>query len=257
MSVTDFADPRPAPTRMRWLRAELVDAWLETRTARTLVLDVPGWPDHLAGQHVDVRLTAEDGYSAQRSYSIASEPSATRLQLTVERVTGGEVSGYLVEVMRPGDQLELRGPIGGWFAWHPVSQRPALLVGGGSGIVPLMSMIRHRARTDSAAPFRLVYSVRTPDHVYFAGELAGLADTHEWLEMDILHTRSAPSTDPRGAARVNERDLAGAVSGSDHEPPVSFVCGPTGFVENAAGLLVRLGHDPSTIRTERFGPTGA
>jgi ferredoxin-NADP reductase len=216
----------------------------------TLVFDVPEWPGHLAGQHVDVRLTAEDGYRAQRSYSIASAPDGDRVELTVQRVADGEVSPYLADVLEPGDQIELRGPVGGWFVWSPLRTDPVLLLAGGSGIVPLMAMVRTRRAAGAAAPFRLVYSVRTPADRYYAGELDR---PDPGLAVDHLYTRAAPPGGPRPVGRLTRADLAVPAPA---EGPDCFVCGPTGFVEAAADLLVDLGHDPARIRTERFGPTG-
>ena len=235
---------------LRWLPAQLVDSRMETATARTLVFDVAGWQGHAAGQHVDVKLTAEDGYSAQRSYSLASTPREDRLELTVQLVSGGEVSTYLVEVMEAGDQLELRGPVGGWFTWSPPGDAPVVLVAGGSGIVPLMAMLRTRARAGDRAPFHLVYSVRTPDHVFYADELHRLAEADDSLVVRIVHTRSAPPHEPRGAGRLAEADLDVPAGGT------AFVCGPTGFVEASARLLMSRGFPADHIRTERFGPTG-
>jgi ferredoxin-NADP reductase len=221
--------------------ATLRDRHAESPSAVTLAFDVPDWPGHLAGQHVDVRLTAEDGYRAQRSYSIASAPGAEALELTVQRVDDGEVSPYLTDVLGIGDPVELRGPVGGWFVWRPEDPSPVLLVGGGSGIVPLMAMVRTRRATGATAPFRLVYSVRSPADRLYAAELAGAS---------VLYTRSAPTCEPRPPGRLTRADLAGAA------PSDCFVCGPTGFVEAVADLLVDLGQDPDRIRTERFGPTG-
>ncbi|MFD4702146.1 ferredoxin reductase [Streptomyces niveus] len=237
---------------LRWLVAELVDRRAESRTARTLVFDVPGWPAHLAGQHVDVRLTAEDGYSTQRSYSVASAPDGDRVELTIQRVADGEVSPYLMDVMEPGDRVELRGPIGGWFVWRPERDEPVLLVGGGSGIVPLMSMVRTRGVVGGRAPFRLLYSVREPDDRLYAPELL------RWgpgLDTEYLYTRAAPPEHPRPVGRLTAEDLVRGGWPADRRP-MCYVCGPTGFVENAATLLTALGHDPDRIRTERFGPSG-
>jgi len=232
----------------------------ETATARTIVLDVPGWPGHLAGQHVDVRLTAEDGYSTQRSYSIASAPdgqAGRQLELTVQRLADGEVSPYLTQTLAVGYPLELRGPIGGWFVWDPAgaAAAPVLLVAGGSGVVPLMAMIRERAAAGSRAPFRLIYSVRDPGALLYAGELAQREQAGDGLEVRYVYTRTAPpgSTEPTG--RINATTLASAGWPPDKSPAV-FVCGPTGFVEAAADLLVRAGHGASAIKTERFGPSG-
>ncbi len=217
------------------------------------MLDVPGWPGHLAGQHVDVKLTAEDGYSAQRSYSIASAPDGARLELTVQRIADGEVSPYLTEVMEPGDPLELRGPIGGWFVWRPAAApAPLLLVAGGSGIVPLMAMIRAHAAAGSEVPLRLIYSVRTPADAIYAPELTERSQATE-LAITYLHTRTGPPGMPTG--RISAAVVADA-AWPPRASPAIFICGPTGFVETAANLLVAAGHDPATIRTERFGPTG-
>lgn len=249
---TPSAPQRPAP--LPWLHARLEDAWLETRTARTLVLDVPGWPGGDAGQHVDVRLTAADGYSAQRTYSMSSAPEPGRLAVTVQRVGDGEVSPYLVEVMEPGDECEVRGPVGGWFRWSPDLPEPVLLVAGGSGVVPLMSMVRSRVRSGSSAPFHLVYSARTPDHVFFTNELHALTQTTPGLVVDRLYSRGGLPDDARPPGRIRADDLPRAADFA--VPPRVFVCGPTEFVETAAGLLMERGHAMEAIRTERFGPTG-
>jgi ferredoxin-NADP reductase len=245
------------PGRLNWRVATLADARDETATARTLVLDVPGWPGHLAGQHVDVRLTAEDGYSTQRSYSIASAPDGTRLELTVQLIADGEVSPYLTEDLAPGDPLELRGPIGGWFAWRAADPRPLLLLAGGSGVVPLMSMIRTHAQAGSQVPVRLIYSTRTPADVIYATELAERVRVSP-LTVTYLYTRASLSmTDdpPRSyAGRLNATVLA-ATAFPPQANPAIFVCGPSGFVETASDLLVKAGHPPGTIKTERFGPT--
>ncbi|SPL93687.1 Flavodoxin reductases (ferredoxin-NADPH reductases) family 1 [[Actinomadura] parvosata subsp. kistnae] len=238
--------------RLTWRPAELVAAAAETASARTLRFRVPGWPGHLAGQHVDVRLTAEDGYTAQRSYSMAAPADGDLVELTVETVTDGEVSPYLVEELRVGDQVELRGPVGGWFVWRPESTAPVLLVGGGSGIVPLMSMIRARRQAGSRAPFRLLYSLRDPDRRYYADELRR---PDPGLDVTYLYTRSAPEHVSRPARRIMLDDLAEGGWPASFEPDC-YVCGPTGFVEAAADLLLALGHAPERIRTERFGPTG-
>jgi ferredoxin-NADP reductase len=245
------------PGRLNWLVATLVSTRHETSTARTLVLDVPGWPGHLAGQHVDIKLTAEDGYSVERSYSIASAPDGTRLELTVQRIADGEVSPYLDEVLEPGDPLELRGPIGGWFAWHPESAAPLLLLAGGSGIVPLMAIIRTHGEVKSQVPVRLIYSVRSPADAIYASELAERTASSP-LTVTYLYTRAAP---PGGrAGRINAdriAELTAAVPATlPAAKPAIFACGPSGFVEAAASLLVDAGHDPATVKTERFGPTG-
>ncbi|MFI6013328.1 ferredoxin reductase [Streptomyces sp. NPDC051243] len=249
------AVPGRLKTPLTWQSARLAGLRDETRTARTLVFDVPGWSGHLAGQHVDVRLTAEDGYSTQRSYSLASAPDGERIELTVQRVPDGEVSPYLVDVMEAGDLVELRGPVGGWFVWRPADTRPVLLVGGGSGIVPLMAMIRTRRSLGSRTPFRLIYSVRTPEDRYYASELRIAQPGDGGLDVTHLYTRHTPEGWPRPAQRLQLADLQTHGWPPEFEP-ICFVCGPTGFVETAAAQLVALGHDPRQIRTERFGPTG-
>jgi ferredoxin-NADP reductase len=236
----------------------------ETATARTLVLDVPGWRGHRAGQHVDVRLTAEDGYQAQRSYSIASPPEqpagAPRLTLTVERLPDGEVSPYLVDELRPGDQLELRGPIGGYFVWEAALGGPLLLVAGGSGVVPLMAMLRHRAATGSTAPACLLYSSRSDEEIIYRAELERLATGGSAARGALRVVHTLTRTQPPGWAgysRRVDRDMLAEVAWPPAERPHVFVCGPTGLVEAAAAALVDLGHEPARVKTERFGPTGA
>jgi ferredoxin-NADP reductase len=237
--------------RLRWRASTLVEQRVETSSATTLVFRVPGWPGHLAGQHVDVRLTAEDGYSTQRSYSIASA-DGERLELTVQRVPDGEVSPYLIEGLEVGDQVELRGPVGGWFVWRPEQTEPVLLIAGGSGVVPVMAMIRARRAAAGRAPFRLIYSVRTPEDRMYLSELRR---GDPGLDTTFLYTRRAPDEWSRPPARLDVRDLTAAGWPPDFEPTV-YVCGPTGFVEHAADLLVDLGHAADRIRTERFGPSG-
>ena len=230
----------------------------ENARAATIVLDVPGWPGHLAGQHVDVRLTAEDGYQAQRSYSIASAPDGDRVDLTVVEVDDGEVSEYLTTIVAAGDQMEVRGPVGGWFIWRPDAPgpfRPVMLVAGGSGLVPLMSMIRVRAESATRVPFRLVYSVRDSGSLLYREELDRLSRKDGGLHVTFAFTRTAPPGSAWRTGRITARLLAEAGWPSVDEPDV-FVCGPTGFVESAANLLVDLGHDPQRIRTERFGSPG-
>jgi ferredoxin-NADP reductase len=240
---------RATDRAIRWRVAEVRDAIRETPSATTLVLDVPGWPRHRAGQHVDLRVTAEDGYQAQRSYSIASAPEDEDVAVTVERLDDGEVSPYLVDEAQPGDQLELRGPVGGWFVWTAADGGPLFLVAGGSGVVPLMAMLRHRARSGSDAEARLLLSARREQDVIYARELAQL------VEPAITYTREAPAGWAGYARRVDRAMLAEAGFPPDRRPRV-FVCGPTGFVEGVAHELVALGHDASRIRTERFGATG-
>jgi ferredoxin-NADP reductase len=244
---------RPGPP-IRWQTATVRDVVTETPRARTVALDVPAWPGHRAGQHVDVRLTAEDGYQAQRSYSIASAPELDALELTVELVDDGEVSPYLVQELAPGDQLEVRGPIGGHFSWSAEQGGPLLLVGGGSGLVPLMAMVRHRAARRSDAETRLLVSARTPEDLLYAHELDGLAPA-DGLTIAYTYTRAAPDGWTGWARRVDAAMLEelGPPAGSQ---PRCFVCGPTPFVERVAGLLVAAGHPPARIHAERFGPTG-
>jgi ferredoxin-NADP reductase len=242
--------------RLNWRVAQVLAVRDESATARTLVLEVPSWPGHLPGQHVDVRLTAEDGYSAQRSYSIASAPDGNSVELTVQRLDDGEVSPYLTEVLRPGDPLELRGPVGGWFVWRPEEEAPALLTAGGSGVVPLMAMIRTRIALGGRTPMRLIYSTRGPDTLLYRDELRRLSGQDPALRLDLVYTRSAPDgwSGPVGrldAARLTELGWPPA------DRPVCFVCGPTGFVEAVANLLIDQGHDPQRIKTERFGPSGS
>ena len=235
-----------------WRLATITDIREETVAARTLVLDVPAWPGHVAGQHVDVRLTAEDGYTAQRSYSLASPPST--VELTIQRVPRGEVSTWLCDVAMVGDQFELRGPVGGYFTWTPERTEPVLLVAGGSGVVPLMAMVRSRAAAGSRVPFRLVYSVRDPDSIYYAEELVRRVRDDQGLDVTLVYTRQTPPGWSRPAGRLDAVVLAEAGWPADLEPLV-YVCGPTGFVEAAAQLLVSAGHDAARVRTERFGPT--
>jgi ferredoxin-NADP reductase len=228
----------------------------ETPTARNITLEVPDWPAHAAGQHVDVRLTAPDGYSAVRSYSIASAPnSERRVDLTIERLPEGEVSPYLTQEVAIGDQLELRGPIGGWFVWRTQQTEPIQLVAGGSGIVPLMAMIRSRAAAGSTSPFRLLYSVREPGAVWYRDELQALTDHDSSVALTYAYTRAAPKDWPRPPGRIDAALIAQTTWPSNLFP-TCYVCGPTSFVERASSLLIASGNDPERIRTERFGPTG-
>jgi ferredoxin-NADP reductase len=252
-----------AAPRIVWRAANVIEVVQETREARTLVLDVPGWPGHRAGQHVDVRLTAEDGYQAERSYSIASAPEEPHLSLTIERLDDGEVSPYLSDELRAGEKLELRGPIGGYFVWDVATGGPLLLVAGGSGIVPLMAMLRHRDKalstTDAAArhrlPVRLLYSSRRWDDVIYRDELARLAERDTTLEVSHTLTREQPDG-WTGFKRRIDRAMLEAVAWPASEQPRVFVCGPTALVEAVATNLVGLGHQPALVKTERFGPTG-
>lgn len=222
---------------------------------RSLVLAVPGWPGHLAGQHVDVRLTAEDGYQTQRSYSIASAPDGERLTLTIERLDDGEVSPYLAGELRAGDKLELRGPIGGYFVWEVALGGPLLLVAGGSGICPLMAMLRLRQAAGSAVPTRLLYSSRSLEDVIYRDELDRLVATGSGLAVIHTLTRSVPEG-WQGLHRRIDTAMLSTVAWPPAERPLIFVCGPTPLVESAAESLVNLGHEPAHIKTERFGPTG-
>jgi len=265
-----ISGPRP------WLVGTVKALTDETATARTLALDAPGWPGHLPGQHADVRLTAEDGYTAQRSYSIASAPMADRLELTVQRLDDGEVSPYLAGFAEPGDQFDLRGPIGGWFTWSPPPEpaepaepsepaatesvepagaelKPLMLLAGGSGIVPLMSMIRAHGAAQSKVPVGLIYSVRSPSDVIYASELSERSVSSP-LSVTYLYTRAAHRGVPPG--RINAAVIATSAFPPDSSPDI-FVCGPSGFVEAATSLLVEAGHEEGSIKTERFGPTGS
>jgi ferredoxin-NADP reductase len=241
--------------RLNWRLGEVVELIDETPRVRTIVLDVPNWPGHRAGQHVDVRLTAEDGYQAQRSYSIASAPESARLILTVERLSDGEVSPYLVDELRPGDALELRGPIGGYFVWEANTSGLLLLVAGGSGIVPLMAMLRHRAASSSTVAARLIYSSRTWEEIIFRDELERLAGQPDGPEVIHTLTRTQPPGWTGYARRVDGQMLAETIW-SPTNMPATFVCGPTSFVETVSRTLVMLGHEAKRIKTERFGPTG-
>jgi ferredoxin-NADP reductase len=238
--------------RLSWQLAEVVELRDETPRARSIVLAAPEWQGHRAGQHVDVRLTAEDGYQAQRSYSIASAPEDEHLVLTVERLEDGEVSPYLVDELRAGDQLELRGPIGGYFVWETELGGPLLLLAGGSGIVPLRCILRHRAAAGSAVPARLLYSSRSLAEVIYRDELERAADG---VDVRLTLTREQPEG-WTGYARRIDGVLLAELAWPAGESPLTYICGPTAFVETAASALVQLGHEPQRIRTERFGPTG-
>ena len=242
------------PGRLTWQLARVVELIDETPATRSIVLDPPAWPGHRAGQHVDVRLTAEDGYQAERSYSIASAPEDEHLVLTVERLDDGEVSPYLADELRPGDELELRGPIGGYFAWEATLGGPLLLLAGGSGIVPLRSMLRHRSAVESTIPARLLYSSRSLDEVIYRDELDRLGADGA-VDVRFTLTREQPEG-WRGYKRRIDEELLREVAWSPDDRPLVYVCGPTAFVELAATTLVQLGHEPGRIRTERFGPTG-
>jgi ferredoxin-NADP reductase len=242
--------------RTLWRLADVVEVVPETPRTKSLMLEVPGWEGHKAGQHVDVRLTAEDGYQAQRSYSIASAPEDERLVLTVDRLDDGEVSPYLTEVLMAGDKLELRGPIGGYFTWEARREGgPLLLVGGGSGVAPLMAMSRHRAAAGSEVPTRLLYSSRSYEAIIYRKELEDLAARDSSLEVIHTLTRSRPQDWSSYDRRIDAEMLA-EVAWRPDESPLAFVCGPTPFVEAVGSALVDLGHDPARVKTERFGATG-
>jgi ferredoxin-NADP reductase len=241
--------------RLTWRGASVAETRHETPRTRTLVLDVEEWEGHRPGQHVDIRLTAEDGYQAQRSYSIASAPEDEQLVLTVERMEDGEVSPYLVDELRPGDQFELRGPIGGYFIWEAAFGGPLLLLAGGSGIVPLRCMLRHRAAARSDAPARLLYSSRRLSEVIYRDELERLA-AGDGVGVYFTLTREQPP-DWAGYARRLDPALLTEVAWPANERPLTYICGSNAFVETAANTLVELGHDAGRIRTERFGPTGS
>jgi ferredoxin-NADP reductase len=249
------AVPGRLSSRPGWRVARLVERRAETDTASTLVLRVPDWPGHLPGQHVDLRLTAEDGYQAARSYSISAPADGDVVEVTVQRVPDGEVSPYLVEVFSIGDPIEVRGPVGGYFVWRMTDPAPVLLVGGGSGIAPLMAMIRARRAAGSRVPFRLIYSVRTERDVYYADELRRRARDDQGLDVAYVYTREVPAGAPGPARRITVADV-NTHGWPPQLEPACFVCGPTGFVETVADMLVALGHQPRRIRTERFGPTG-
>jgi ferredoxin-NADP reductase len=241
-------------TPIAWRLGTVREVVPETPRAHTIALDVPDWPGHAAGQHVDVRLTAEDGYQAQRSYSIASAPEDERLALTVERIDDGEVSPYLVDELRAGDQFELRGPIGGHFTWRERDGGPLLLLGGGSGLVPLMAMLRHHAARRSAVDARLLVSARAREDILYRDELERLAAADS-VGAHYTLTRERPDG-WTGFDRRVDADMLVAVGPAAEQRPLAFVCGPTPFVERVADLLVALGHSPQAIHAERFGPTG-
>jgi ferredoxin-NADP reductase len=243
------------PSRIQWVTAEVREIAVETPRVKTLRLEVPGWRRHVPGQHVDVRLTAEDGYQAQRSYSIASPPEEDGVALTIERLPDGEVSMFLTDELRVGDQLELRGPLGGYFTWTVEQGGPLALIAGGSGVVPLMAMIRHRAARASSIPTHLLCSSRTKEDVIYRDELARLAERNDGLEVTHTLTRGAPEGWRGETRRIDRRMLLEALPGANARP-LAYVCGPTPFVESVATLLVSIGHAPERIRTERFGPTG-
>jgi ferredoxin-NADP reductase len=242
------------PGRLNWRVGTIADVIPETARVHSLVIDCPDWPGHLAGQHVDVRLTAEDGYQAQRSYTIASSPEDDRLMLTVERLEEGEVSPYLFDVLQTGDSLEFRGPIGGYFVWQASLGGPLMLIAGGSGVVPLRAMLRHRAAMQSGTPTRLLYSARSMSEVIYRDELTRLAGNED-VDVAFTLTRDWPG-DWTGFRRRIDVELFREIVWPPGDRPLVYICGPTAFVDTAASVLVQLGHDPARIRTERFGPTG-
>ncbi|KQM81537.1 oxidoreductase [Agromyces sp. Leaf222] len=270
---------RPSVPRSGWHPATVVANTPETTSAARLELEVEGWPGNAAGQHLDVRLTAPDGYTATRSYSIASSGPATgdvtRVVLAVDRVPDGEVSPFLVDVARAGDRVEVHGPLGAFFVWQPAAAsaaaagsgesdaaggpvpsapRPVQLIAGGSGVVPFVAMAQAHADADDATPFRLLYSVRTPADVFFAPEFERLVSASAPFRLDLVYTREAPAGWPMAPARITREALAEAVLPAS-DAPLVYVCGSTGFVERVASWLIELGHDARAIRTERFGGT--
>jgi ferredoxin-NADP reductase len=237
--------------RLTWQVATVEEVVEETPRAKTLVLDVPDWPGHRAGQHLDIRLTAEDGYRAEREYSIASAPGE-QVAITVERLDDGEVSPYLADELRAGDALELRGPVGGYFVWGPEDGGPLLLAAGGSGVAPLRAMLRHRLLSGSDVPVRLLYSSRSLDDVIYRAELDGTSDG-----VEVIHTLTREQPPGwQGYSRRVDAALLGEVAWPAHENALAFVCGPTSFVETVASGLVTLGYPPQRVKTERFGATG-
>ena len=239
-----------------WQAATAVSFRNETENVRTIEFAVPEWSGHLAGQHVDIRLTAEDGYQAERSYSIASAAGpGNRIELTVERLADGEVSSFLTEVLVVGDSLELRGPIGGHFTWEPADTAPLMLIAGGSGVVPLMSMLRTRTQARNEVPARLLYSSRTVVDIIYRQELERLVANGDGFSLTHTLTRASPAG-WLGESRRVDREILARHSFPATRAPRIFICGPTSFVEAVADQLVFLGQDPSAIKTERFGPTG-
>jgi ferredoxin-NADP reductase len=252
MTVTDAPS---SSKRLEWQLAEVRDVVIETYRVKSLLLLASGWQGHLPGQHIDVRLTAENGYQAQRSYSIASPPEDDLLSLTVERVDDGEVSPYLVDELRVGDRLELRGPIGGYFVWTAEKSGPLWLIAGGSGITPLMAMLRHRDRLPSRTPALLIYSSRSLEDIIYRDELDAMVGRDANLRVVPALTRQQPKAWTGHRGRIDRATLAAHCFPPAQRPAI-YVCGPTTFVESISGLLVELDYDPSSIKTERFGPSG-
>jgi ferredoxin-NADP reductase len=245
--------------QLQWQLGKVVEIRLETPKVKSLILDLPDWTTHLPGQHVDVRLTAEDGYQAQRSYSIASPPEDKFLMLTVERIDDGEVSPYLTDELRVGEQIELRGPIGGYFVWNAREEKsdgsPLFLVAGGSGIVPPMAMIRHRANSNSKVPTKLLYSSRSYAEVIYREELDHISANDSSLHVIHTLTKRQPQNWMSYGRRIDRAMLADT-AWRPAEKPIAFTCGPTALVETVANHLLELGYEPERVKTERFGPTG-
>lgn len=253
-SLPPGVPPEP-PIPGAWRPARLASKRRETARAATLAFDVVPWPGHRPGQHVDVRLTAEDGYHAERSYSIASPPEDMGVEITVDRLNDGEVSPFLVDDMQDGDTVEVRGPIGGWFAWDVRDGGPLLLIGGGSGIVPLMAMLRHRRRQANRIAARLLVSVRTEADLFYAGELAELQAANDGFELFVTLTRGAPAGWQGLTGRIS-REMLAQVAWPSPDSTRVYICGPNAFVETAGWIIVDLGYPPAHVRTERFGPSG-
>jgi ferredoxin-NADP reductase len=254
-TVTEELRTASRPSANTWVPATVVAVRSEGADTRTLTLDAPDLRPALAGQHVDIRVTAEDGYTAQRSYSLASPAGATPFEVTVDRLPDGEVSPYLVDGIEVDDRVEVRGPIGLWFVWRPEQAEPVNLIAGGSGLVPLMSIVRTRAATDSAAPFRLLIAARAPERDLYRDELDALERACDWLSVTRLYSRHAPVGDERGARRIDTADL-GRFTWPASESPTTYICGPTAFVETIADGVAHLGHEGARIRAERFGASG-
>lgn len=238
-----------------WRVAEVVSGTPETETSRTIGLKVAGLNGSLPGQHIDIRLTADDGYTAVRSYSVASAGARDILEITVDELANGEVSPYLVRDLEVGDRLEIRGPVGGWFIWRPTDLNPVQLIAGGSGIVPLMAMIRAHEASDNPSQFRLLYSVKSPEAVFYREELATLHEESRRFTLDYVYTRKVPQGWPVQPKRLTAETLLAKILPVDAMPSI-FICGQTVFVETVADWLVQAGYAAASIRTERFGGTG-
>lgn len=260
---TDETPGAPSPGRNLWRKGTLIGLRSQSRYSRTLVFRVPGWPGDRPGQHVDVRLTAADGYSAQRSYSLADASTPNRVAITVDLIPHGEVSPYLVTTMEIGDELDVRGPIGGWFVWRlgdpVIGEGPVLLIAGGSGIVPLLAMLRARRRADDLTPTMLVYSARDTRTLIYARDLAEIAAdpaSPGSADVRVVYTRKAPNGHPRPPSRLAAADIEAPPTWPQPTAVRVYVCGPSGFVDHATGLLREAGYPEHRIRTERFGPSG-